>query len=250
MVSEYLLFWVLWLPMIRTNRPRLAIAGHTCDAPFATGPVPIYRKPAYDLGRETIEEVHVDALIEQHLGSPIVLAALLFLATFVLEEAAILLAAGLAASDEMTSGLAVASLCAGMVVSDWCLYGLGALAGRNRWIREWISRERLDQGRRLLQRSAFAAALLARLVPWLLFPIFVASGFLHIGFRRFALVNAAITLVYVPAIFFGAFGLYGLLMDWLGDWAWLAGAGVLLAVLWGGRVVTRRYLSGTTMSDR
>lgn len=78
----------------------------------------------------------MDALIEQHLGNPLVLAALLFVATFVLEEAAILLAAGLAAAGEMTSGLALASLCAGMVVSDWCLYGLGALAGSNRRIRE------------------------------------------------------------------------------------------------------------------
>ena len=192
----------------------------------------------------------MDALIEQHLGNPLVLAALLFVATFVLEEAAILLAAGLAASDEMTSGLALASLCAGMMVSDWCLYGFGALAARNRRIKQWVSPDRLDQGRRLLHRSTLAAAVLARLVPWLLFPIFVASGFLRVGFRRFAVVNAAIALIYVPTVFYGAFGLYAVLMDWLGAWAWLAGAAVLLAVLWGGRAVTRRYLSGTSMSDR
>lgn len=193
----------------------------------------------------------MDALIEQHLGNPLMLAALLFVATFVLEEAAILIAAGLAASDEMTSGLALASLCAGMIVSDWCLYGLGAMARRNRRIAEWLSQERLDQGRNLLHRSTLAAALLARLVPWLLFPIFVASGFLGVGFRRFAIVNAAIALIYIPVVFYGAFGLYSVLMDWLGDWAWLAGAAVLLAVVWGGRAVARRYLSsGATSPDR
>lgn len=192
----------------------------------------------------------MEALIEQNLGHPMLLAALLFLATFVLEEAAILLAAGLAASDEMTSGLALASVGAGMIVSDWCLYGLGALAARHRRIAEWVSRDRLNEGRRLLQRSTLAAGLLARLVPWLLFPVFVASGFLRVGFRRFALINAAIVLIYVPAVFYGAFGLYAVLMEWLGDWAWLAGAAALLAILWGGRLVARRYLSDTTAPDR
>jgi len=188
----------------------------------------------------------MEALIEQNLGNPLLLAALLFAATFVLEEAAILLAAGLAAAGEMPPGLALASVGSGMIVSDWCLYGLGALAARNRHIAEWLSQDRLQQGRNLLHRSTFAAGLLARIIPWLLFPIFVASGFLRVGFRRFAIINAAIALVYVVAVFYGAFGLYAVLMARLGDWAWLAGAAVLLAVLWGGRALGRRYFSGKT----
>ncbi|WP_410217500.1 DedA family protein [Paracoccus sp. (in: a-proteobacteria)] len=195
------------------------------------------------------QENYLEALIEQSLGSPLLLAALLFVATFVLEEAAILLAAGLAASGEMTSALALASVGTGMIVSDWCLYGLGALAARSRRIADWVSRDRLEQGRRLLHRSTFAAGLLARIIPWLLFPVFVASGFLRVGFRRFAMINAIIALVYVPAVFYGAFGLYAVLMEWLGDWAWMTGAVLLLAILWGGRAVARRYLSGTTISE-
>lgn len=191
----------------------------------------------------------MDALIEQHLGNPLLLAALLFLGTFVLEEAAILLAAGLAASGEMSAGLAIAAVGAGMIVSDWCLYGLGAMAGRSRRIAEWISQERLDEGRRLLHRSTFAAGVLARLVPWLLFPIFVTSGFLRVDFRRFALLNGVIVLVYVPAVFYGAFGVYAVLMDWLGGWAWLIGAAGLLVLLWRGRALARRYLSDRTLSD-
>lgn len=197
-----------------------------------------------------VQRITLEALIEQHLGNPLVLAALLFVGTFVLEEAAILLAAGLAASDEMTSGMALAALVGGMIVSDWCLYGLGALAGRSRLIGRWVSRDQLDQGRRLLHRSTLAAGLLARGVPWLLFPIFVASGFLRVGFRRFALVNAAIALIYTPAVFYGAFGLYAVLMDWLGEWAWLAGGAALLTILWASRAATRRYLSGESTSER
>lgn len=49
--------------------------------------------------------------------------------------------------------------------------------------------------------STLVAGLLARGVSRLLFPIFVNSGFLSVRFRRFALVNAAIALVYTIAVF-------------------------------------------------
>ncbi|WP_103174975.1 DedA family protein [Paracoccus sp. SY] len=192
----------------------------------------------------------MEALIEQNLGNPLILAALLFLATFVMEEVAIFVGAGLAASGEMTSGLALASLIGGMIVSDWCLYGMGALAGRSRLVAGWVPQDKLDQGRLLLGRSTFMAGLLARIVPWLLFPVFVASGFLGVGFRRFALVNTAIAVVYIPAIFYGAFGIYAALISWLGNWAWLAGAMVLILLLWAVRVAARRYLPETDASDR
>ncbi|WP_304615774.1 DedA family protein [Paracoccus sp. (in: a-proteobacteria)] len=186
----------------------------------------------------------METLVEHYLGNPLLLAVILFGATFVLEEAAILMAAGLAAAGEMSPALALASVAAGMVVSDWCLYALGALAIRHRGIAAWVSEERLEQGRQLLHRSTFAAGLLARLVPWLLFPIFTASGFLRVGFRRFALINLGIALVYVMAVFYGAFGLYEILLARMGHWAWLVGAVLLLAILWAGRRITRRYLSG------
>lgn len=185
----------------------------------------------------------MELLIERHLDNPFILAGLLFLATFVLEEAAILLAAGLAAAGELGTAVAVAAVGSGVIVSDWLLYALGALAGRSRRIAGWISPGQLAQGRRMLSRSVLLAGLLARLIPWLLFPVFVASGFVRVGFGRFALSNGAIALVYVLGLFFGAFELYELLLARLGNWAWLCGAGLLLAMLWGGRRAARHYLS-------
>lgn len=191
----------------------------------------------------------MEHLIAQHVGSPLVLFVLLFLATFVLEEAAILIAAGLAAAGEMPAGLALAAVGSGIIVSDWCLYGLGALAARSERIAEWVSAARIEQGRRLLQRSTLAAGFIARITPWLLFPIFVASGFLGVGFRRFAVINSAIALVYVLVVFYGAFELSAVMLDWAGGWAWLLGAGLLLVIVWGGRVFARRYFDGTSPPD-
>lgn len=191
----------------------------------------------------------MEDLIEQFLGNPLVLVILVFLATFVLEEAAILIAAGLAASGELHAGLALAAAGSGIIVSDWCLYGFGALARRSPWIKRWVSASRLEQGRSLLQRSTLAAGLVARGVPWLLFPIFVASGFLGVGFRRFAIVNSVIALIYVLVLFYGAFGLSSVLIDWLGGWAWLIGAVLLLALIFGGRAVARRYFERNAPPD-
>lgn len=184
----------------------------------------------------------MEALIEQYLGNPVVLALLLFLAPFVLEEAAILTGAGLAASGEMPTWLALAAISTGMIVSDWSLYALGALAGRSRRIRGWIDGDGLARGRALLDRGAWPAGLLARLIPWLLFPIFVASGFLGVGFRRFALVNGLIAAVYILALFFGVFGLNLVLFEWLGNWAWAVLALLLVLVIVASRWAARRYL--------
>lgn len=190
----------------------------------------------------------MEALIEQSLGNPLLLAALLFFATFVVEEVAIFVAAGLAAAGEMTTGLALASLIGGMIISDWCLYGVGALARRYQRIARWVSPQKLEQGRVLLRRSTLVAGLLARIVPWLLAPIFMASGFLRVGFRRFALVNATIAIVYIPFLFFGAFSLYDMLQERLGPWAWVAGGAVVVGILWAVRALARHYLSGTAAS--
>lgn len=191
----------------------------------------------------------MESLVEQSLGNPLLLAMLLFLATFVVEEVAIFVAAGLAAAGEMTTGLALASLIAGMIASDWCLYGMGAMARRSERIAQWVSPQKLEQGRVLLRRSTLVAGLLARIVPWLLAPVFMASGFLQVGFRRFALVNATIAFVYIPFLFFGAFSFYGVLLEWLGPWAWATGGAVVVLILWGVRTVARHYLSGTAASE-
>lgn len=183
----------------------------------------------------------MEALIDRYLDNPLILTALLFVATFVLEEAAILLAAGLAAGDALRPPVALAAVWLGVVVSDWSLYALGALAGRSRRIRAWVPQAQLDRGRGLLARSTLLAGLLARLIPWLLFPVFVASGFLRTGFRRFALVNLAIATIYVGALFFGAIELYEALTARMGHWAWAVGAGLLLVILWGGRRIAARY---------
>jgi membrane protein DedA with SNARE-associated domain len=170
----------------------------------------------------------VEALIEQYLGNPLILAVLLFLANFVMEEGAIIAGAALAAAGEIGTGLALVALVTGNIVSDWALYGIGALAGSSPLVRRWVDGKMLERGRRLLDRGVLPAALLARLLP----PVFMASGFVRVDFRRFAIVNGVVAAVYTAALFFGAFGLNLVLFDLLGNWAWPVMVGLVIGVVW------------------
>jgi membrane protein DedA with SNARE-associated domain len=182
----------------------------------------------------------MDALIEQFAGDPIVLAILLFLAPFVLEEAAIVGGAAVAGAGELPAAVALASLFLGVVVSDWVLYAVGAGVGRSAWLRRQIEPKTLEAGRELLLRGLWTAGMLARLVPWLLLPVFVASGYLGVGFWRFAAVNALIATIYVNVFFWGAYGVNLAIFDLLDGWGWAVAGALVIAVVAGARIARRR----------
>lgn len=186
----------------------------------------------------------MDDILAQFLGDPVLQLFLLFVTPFVLEEAAILSAAALAAAGELAAPIAFAAVYAGIVVSDWVLYAAGKAAGSSRRIRRWVGEDVIARGRRILERGAMGAAVTARLVPWLLFPIFVASGFLGVSFVRFALVNALVALVYAAAAFLGLYLFNVALFELFDTWGWVAASVAALAVLAVLLLVRRRYREG------
>ena len=183
----------------------------------------------------------MEVLFKQYLGEPYVLGVLLFAAPFVLEEAAILMGGALAADGELPEGAVLLILLAGVIVSDWLLYGIGAAAGSSARVRAFVGEENVARGGRLLRRGMLEAALLAHLVPWLLFPIFVACGFLRVGFARFAIVNAPIAVVYVNVLYWGVYGMNLVLFEWLDDWGYAVAAGLVVIAMLASRRLARRY---------
>lgn len=164
------------------------------------------------------------------VDDPFLQSVLLFLGTFVLEEAALMAGGALSAAQELPPFAALGALYAGMVVSDWMLYAAGFLAGSSPRVRRFVREENIRHGRALLARSHLLAALSARLVPWLLLPIFVASGFVRIGFFRFAAVNALIALIYTNVLFWTIYAFGTVLFDQLRAWGWLIVALATVAV--------------------
>lgn len=182
-----------------------------------------------------------EAFLLEQANNPALALALLFFGPFVLEEAAVLAGAALAAAGALPPVVVLIVLYAGIVVSDWLLYLVGALAGRSRRVRGWIGHDTIDKGRRLLQRGALPAAISARLVPWLLLPIFVTSGFVRVDFLRFAAMNAAIAFIYVNVIFWGIFGFNLVLFEVFDGWGWLAVLALGLGLVMLSRRLMRRF---------
>lgn len=137
----------------------------------------------------------------------------------------------LASAGQLPSLAALAALYAGIVVSDWALFGLGRMAAWLPWARRRIGEKNLAHGRRLLSENITGALISARLVPWLLFPIFCACGFLGVSFARFALVNAAIALVYAGLLFWALLLFDSLLLSHLQGWGWAVAVLLILGLL-------------------
>lgn len=172
--------------------------------------------------------------------SPWLQALVLFAIPFVLEEGALLAGAMLAAAGSLPPAAAFGAVCLGIIVSDWALYGLGRAVALWPWLRRRIGEKAIRRGQDLLRSNFFSAMLGARLIPWLLFPIFVASGFLAVGFLRFLLVNAGIAIVYASTLFLALFYLDRLLFDLIREWSWVVVLALILGVVWLKQRVRRR----------
>jgi membrane protein DedA with SNARE-associated domain len=192
----------------------------------------------------------MEDLLISFAGNPVVQTALLFIGPFILEEAALLGGAALAASGELPPLVAFLALFLGIIVSDWLLYAAGALASRYARVRSFVGESNISFGRKMLQRGALAASITARLVPWLLLPIFLASGFLRTGFLRFAAVNAPIALIYAAVLFVALYQFDILLFEWLNEWAWIGVVVVFVLFIVAIRFVARRVMAGRTIDGR
>jgi membrane protein DedA with SNARE-associated domain len=173
----------------------------------------------------------LDTLLLQAAGDPWLQSLLLFAGAFVLEEAAVAAGAMLTAEGELWWGQALGALLLGITVSDWALYGLGWAATRFAWVRARVEGPAMSRGRLLLNRNLPLALLSARIVPWLLFPVFVGCGLLRISFATFVTVNLAIVVVYASALFAGLTLMNAWLLDFMGRWAWLVVAALLAGCL-------------------
>lgn len=160
--------------------------------------------------------------------------ATLFFATFLHEDVAIVAAGLLIVEHELPPILALFSLYGGIVASDFFLYGLGRAARHNGWARRLAIGPRVKRAGRWLDEHLVGTVVLCRMVPGLLFPTYVACGWLRLPLSRFALTTMASAAIYTPVMLLLVVGFGATVLRGLGSWSWwLALASVaFLAVLW------------------
>src|SRR5690242_11703622 len=122
-------------------------------------------------GARNVVTMHVGDLAGFDLTSLMQLVSLVVL-PFAHEDLAIVLGAYIVVNDVLPTGLVVASIYGGMVVSDFALYGIGAGARRLPWLRKHAVDDRVHGFGDLLKRNLFALVALCRFVPGFVFVAF------------------------------------------------------------------------------
>lgn len=163
-------------------------------------------------------------------------SAILFLAPFLSENVAITVGGLLVVEHGMPPLLAGVCLFAGIVVSDFFLYGLGVASRHNPWARRLLIRDNVRRAQHWLDEHLIAVVAVSRLVPGVLYPAFIACGWLRLPFRRFALATMVSAGVYMPAMLVVVILFGEAVLRQFGYWAWFA---LLIAIVATGIVGSR-----------
>ena len=120
----------------------------------------------------------------------------------------------------MPVGLVALCIYAGMVASDFALYGIGAGARHLPWLSRLAVNDRVSDFTDLLKRNLFGIVALCRGVPGIVFVAFVACGWKRVPLGRFTVASLVVSALYLPlmlciAVFFGE-----TLDGRVGSWTW------------------------------
>ena len=164
-------------------------------------------------------------------SSPVALVTAIVLTTLILEDAASIGAALLAAAGAISVPLAMAALAFGIFAGDLGLYAFGYAARTHGWARKRIGDKHIERGRRWLDRHLVAALIVARFIPGARLPAYAASGYLRVPFATFALITAGAGVVWTLGVFAIVLSVGTDTLIAIGAWKWLIGAALLLVLL-------------------
>ena len=150
--------------------------------------------------------------------------------TFILEDAATIGAALLAADGVITPELAISALFIGIAIGDLGLYGLGRYAATHPKARAWIEGMRGQNIADWAQRRTWSMVFASRFVPGMRLPTYVGAGFLKAPFLQFTLAVLAATALWTILLFSIVFFLGEHVLDELGPWKWAVGVGLIATI--------------------
>ena len=181
---------------------RLLCAGAGVKLPFEFGIAPSTLKHLEAKGRSEASRHAFLALLPETQAA---LTLSIFLATFVYEDGATLLAATASASGALDPRVGLLTTFLGIWVGDMGLYGLGSSFGRrtarSRWLRKHLKPESLAKAEGWFARHGSFALVMSRAIPGSRLPLYLAAGALRLPVRLFAKTTALCSAVWVAMIF-------------------------------------------------
>ena len=178
---------------------------------------------------------------------PAVQGLMIVLGTFVLEDAATILAAMDVQVGQVTLAVALVALYLGIVLGDLGLYGLGKLAAATPLARRWAPPERFAHSRKWIRSHVFTVVLISRFLPGARLPTYTACGYLGADFRRFATAAIVATLIWTTLLFSVSLRIGRLMAEHLGEWRWVGMAGFALTIVLLGRLAARLQSADSNM---
>jgi membrane protein DedA with SNARE-associated domain len=162
-------------------------------------------------------------------------AGAIILGTFILEDAATVMAALQVQDGVLPMGLALVSLYAGIVLGDLGLYGLGRLSAQIAWVARRLPPHRQETVRAWISGRIFKVVLVSRFLPGLRLPTYTTCGFVRADLRQFVVAAIAATACWTSLLFAISLKLGQFLMDHLGAWRWAGAAGFVAFIIVAGR---------------
>ncbi|MEA2729354.1 MAG: hypothetical protein QOD93_4469 [Acetobacteraceae bacterium] len=162
-------------------------------------------------------------------------AGAIILGTFILEDAATVLAAMQVEDGGVSLWLALMSLYAGIVLGDLGLYGLGRLSAGIPWVARQLPPHRQETIRAWISGRIFKVVVVSRFLPGLRLPTYTTCGFVGADLRQFTLAAIAATTCWTSLLFAVSLKLGKFLMDHLGAWRWAGAIGFIVFIILAGR---------------
>lgn len=156
----------------------------------------------------------------------------LFLIPYLHEDVAIFGAAFLIVDGGMPARAAVVSLYIGIVTSDMALYGLGLLAHHNSWAQRLMLKPGIASLAGWLGNHLAPLMVLARIIPGVMFPVYLSLGFCRVSFFRFALITMVTAAVYLPIVLLLIAKFGQQVLTPLGFWSWILAISAVAATVW------------------
>lgn len=181
----------------------------------------------------------VSELLRQAGHDPALQAVAIVGGTFILEDAATIIAASQVGAGAIGMGVALGSLYLGIVLGDLGLYGLGRLAALFPWARRWAPTPAVRRTRRWICDNVFKTVFISRFLPGARLPTYTLCGFVQASFTRFAMAAIVATLIWTSLLFAVSLKVGAFLMNHLGVWRWAGIAVFAATIVVAGRLAAR-----------
>lgn len=178
----------------------------------------------------------VSGLMKSAAGKPLLQAVAIIVGTFILEDAATVIAGMQVQDGSLDWQVALTALYVGIVVGDISLYGLGRLAALWPFVLRIVRPDRRARGQEWLRGRVFRVVFVSRFIPGARLPTYTACGFLAAGVVRFSLAAICATVIWTTLLFGVSLRVGEWLMAHFGAWRWLGAIGFAALVIATGRI--------------